>query len=331
MRHAVATALLALLILVVWWCSADRKPPLQAEEVVREYPQDEAAIGTPGPEDTPAEPGAEAQVALVEKTSLSGTEVDGALSLIDGRFIPDLRALRMFNYFLSTEGELSPEEIRALVEREARARVPADQVSAVMGLFDDYLRYRRDAAELAERSSADSYFEELKALQSEIFGADAEALFGRENSMAAYAIARKAIATDSDLTATEKNAKLADLDATLPEPLREVRAKMHRHTAVSNVVEQMRRDGLSEEEVFEYRADEFGEEAAERLTELDSRRAEWSRRLADYRARRDEILARNLAAGVEEAALEELRQEHFEGPEVRRVRALDRTEGSEAQ
>ncbi|MFW2387271.1 MAG: lipase secretion chaperone, partial [Polyangiales bacterium] len=209
--------------------------------------------------------------------------------------------------------------------------VPAGQVSAVMDLFDDYLRYRRAAAELAERSSADSYFEELKALQSEVFGEHAGALFGRDNRMAEYSIARKAIATHSGLSASEKQERLAELEATLPEPLRELRAVMNRQTEVSNVVEQMRRDGLSEEDVFEYRSDEFGEAAAERLAELDSQRAEWTRRLGDYRAQRNEILARNLAEGVEEAALEDLRQEHFDGPEVRRVRALDRTEGSEAQ
>ena len=145
--------------------------------------------------------------------------------------------------------------------------------------------------------------------------------------MAEYAIARKAIVADSELSVTEKNARLADLEATLPEPLRELRSTMNRQATVSEVVEQMRRDGLSEEEVFEYRADEFGEEAAERLAALDSRRADWSRRLEAYKVERDEIWAQGLDPRAEEHALELLREEHFAGPELIRARALDGIDG----
>lgn len=327
MRHAVATAILAILILLGWWYSADRRPARQADIPVRH----ETADGTPDaalePEGADPKREAKENEPTIEETSLSGTSVDGALSLADGRFVPDRYALRMFDYFLSTEGELSVGEIRALVEEEARARVPADQVAEVMDLFDNYLRYRHEASELAERSSAEAYFDELKELQSEIFGDHAIALFRRENRMVEYAIARKAIADDSELSITEKNARLADLEATLPEPLRELRSTMNRQATVSEVVEQMRRDGLSEEEVFEYRADEFGEEAAERLAELDSQRAEWNGRLEAYEAERDEIRAQGLDPRAEEHALELLRAEHFAGPEIMRVRALDGIDG----
>ena len=333
MRHAVATVILALLILLAWWCSAEREPPTRADENASR--ETSVAQEAPGPARTDAAdevsvvaPGV---LEAVERTSLAGTSVDGTLTLVNGRFVPDRQALRMFDYFLSTEGELSPAEIRALVEREARARVPSDQVAAVMELFDEYLRYRRESGELAERSTADSYFEELKALQSSIFGDDAMALFGRDNRMAEYAIARKEIATDPELSVIEKNARLAELETTLPEPLREARAVLNRHTEVSNIVEQMRRDGLSEEDVFEYRADEFGEAAAERLTELDSSRAAWEKRLDAYRDERDELWALQLDPGAEEHALERLREEHFEGPEIIRVRSLDKRDGAQEQ
>jgi len=75
--------------------------------------------------------------------SRTGTDVDGSLTLIDGRFVPDRHALRLFDYFLSTEGEVSqvsPERIGEMVQEAARARVPSDQLAAVMTLLDEYLQ-----------------------------------------------------------------------------------------------------------------------------------------------------------------------------------------------
>ncbi|MGB9338412.1 MAG: hypothetical protein WCB63_04215 [Polyangiales bacterium] len=72
--------------------------------------------------------------------SRTGTDVDGSLTLIDGRFVPDRHALRLFDYFLSNEGEVSPERIGEMVQEAARARVPSDQLAAVMTLLDEYLQ-----------------------------------------------------------------------------------------------------------------------------------------------------------------------------------------------
>lgn len=80
-----------------------------------------------------------------------------------------------------------------------------------------------------------------------------------------------------------------------------------------------------------YRADELGEAAAERLTELDSSRAAWEKRLDAYGDERDELWALQLDPGAEEHALERLREEHFEGPEIIRVRALDKRDGTREQ
>ena len=70
--------------------------------------------------------------------SPAGTDVDGSLTLIAGRFVPGRHALRLFDHVLSTEGEVSPERIREMVQEEAR--VPSDQLAAVMTLLDEYLQ-----------------------------------------------------------------------------------------------------------------------------------------------------------------------------------------------
>lgn len=255
--------------------------------------------------------------------SLEGTSIDGYFSVIDGRFVPDAHAIRVFDYFLSTRGEVSEAEIRALVEAAARAQVPPGQEAAVLRLFDDYLRYREALADLPHQSSPSEVFEDIQALQELIFGEHAEALFGQDNRLLEYSVARSAIVTDTSLDLDERAERIEALDETLPAPLRELRSTMIRQRDASQVVEQMRADGLSEQEVFDYRADEFGSEAAERLRALDARRVDWDARLDAYRAERDAIRARRLTAPESEAALEALRAQHFEGAEIVRVRALD--------
>ncbi|MEM9727671.1 MAG: lipase secretion chaperone [Myxococcota bacterium] len=256
--------------------------------------------------------------------SLEGTSIDGYFTVVDGRFVPDANAIRVFEYFLSARGEIGEAEIRALIEQAARAQVPPGEDAAVMALFDDYLRYREALADLPRRSSPAAYFDDIRELQKSIFEDDSDALFAKDNRLVEYSLARSAIVTDRSLEPEERRRRLDALDETVPTPLREMRGAMMRQRDASAVVEQMRRDGLGEEEVFDYRADEFGEEAAERLQALDARRAEWDARLDVYRAERDAIRARGLEETEEAELLDELRASHFEGAEILRVEALDR-------
>ena len=79
--------------------------------------------------------------------------------------------------------------------------------------------------------------------------------------------------------------------------------------------------------VLALREREFGRDAALRLAELDRRRAEAARRLAEYQRQRDAILAdTSLGADERAAAVEALRAARFEPRELARIRALDRAE-----
>ena len=257
--------------------------------------------------------------------SLRGTEVDGWLTVVDGRFVPDRHAIRLFEYFLSTYGEVDFEQIARMVREEALRRVPAAQVPAVMEIFDRYLRLRERATALGRGSPAGSYLADLQRLQRELFGGDAAAIFGQGNRLVKHAISRHEVMADAELSEAERTERLRALDAELPAELRSARHQMGRHQEVGQVVAQMRRDGLSEAEVFDYRADEFGEDAARRLAMLDADRAEWRRRLDVYRAARDSVLARGLGSTDEAEALERLRKEHFDAREVVRIRGMDAT------
>lgn len=328
MRHAVATLIIGILFLLAWWFwerdDAKERAALKTTEVLIE------AEETPdrGPQAAYRAPPTADRAPRPAPRSLEGTDVDGFFRIdASGNFVPDANAISLFDYFLSTEGEITLAEIRRLVEAEAKRQLPSDQVAHAMSLFDQYMRYRSDAMALSERfdrSELGAHYEALVELQQEIFGTEtAKSLFGEANLLAENAIARHELARNDSLSPEEKRTQLAALDAKLPESTQRTRQRINRPQQVASVVEQMRADGLSDEDVFAYRADEFGAAAAERLAALDEERAAWSARLNAYRKDRDEVLARDLSESVQAQAIQALREQHFAGTEVTRVRVLD--------
>lgn len=126
--------------------------------------------------------------AAVSAPSLAGTEIDGAFTVEAGHFVADRQAIRLFDYFLSTEGERSSAAITDEVDRLARARLAPDDAERASALFDRYLRYRQTLSTEMERLAPGDVRGALalmRRLQSEFFGAaDAERMFGREDALA---------------------------------------------------------------------------------------------------------------------------------------------------
>jgi lipase chaperone LimK len=261
--------------------------------------------------------------------SLAGTTPDGALVVdASGAFVPTPDALDFFDYYLSTLGERSLDEIVETLEREIRARV--DPPDAALALLDQYLRYRDAVRELAttrgvDRIPLEQRLQWLRETRRDAFGAElAGRLFGEEEARLRDAIERRRIAADPTLDPAEREERIADLDAALPEAERARRARV---TVARRVLDQeasMRDVGRTEAEIDAWRRREFGDAAAARLAELDRRRAEWDARVTDYREQRDALLAESpLEPDAAAAEVEALRASLFQGPELRRIRALD--------
>jgi lipase chaperone LimK len=87
----------------------------------------------------------------------------------------------------------------------------------------------------------------------------------------------------------------------------------------------IRERGGSDGDIRRLRAERFGEEAAERLADLDRRRADWNVRVEDFRAERSRILAdASLSEQERRTAVARLLAERFDEAERTRIEALDR-------
>jgi lipase chaperone LimK len=263
--------------------------------------------------------------------SLRGTDVDGAL-VVDagGRFVPTPDALALFDYFFAARGEESDRTIVRRIRREIRERLPPAARPEALDLLDRYLAYRAGARALAEADPHDddlaARLTALQALRADVFGAaTAERLFAAADAPVRYALERRAIEMDATLDGAARAARLEALDATLPADVRAARERALAPLQLRADEERLRAAGAGAAAIAALREERFGPEAAARLAALDRQRAEWDRRVAEYRTARERIEADpRLSAAARAAALDELRAARFTEPERRRVEALDR-------
>jgi len=275
--------------------------------------------------------GTDAAVASVPPASLRDTEVDGGLTVDpQGRFVVNPETRLFFDYYLAASGEEPLAVLRARLVAAIQTRLPAGAAVTAVALLDRYLHYRDQARALEERGGAATdiaeRFAQIWALRRQTFGAaDAEALFGPEEARDRIEAERRQVLGDRTLAAAVREARLADLDAALPETARAARAAATLPQRLRRDEAALRAAGGSDEEIQALREQVVGTDAAARLAALDAERARWRQRVEDYRRaraaiERDPALTPEQRAGAAAALV----GERFTEPEQARVAALER-------
>ena len=266
--------------------------------------------------------------------SLHGTDADGALRLAaDGRFVADEDAIQLFDYVLTTEGEVSDDELHLLVQAEARKQLPTAEVAEVETAFSEYMTYRLESAEIL--ASGD----DPAIIEAKLIALHAEAVktlpgIAADLPRLQRAMALRAVASDSSSKSAEtEHATVTRIEAEMT-PVgdalanAEAREASRRALTLRTETRELQASGASDAELHAARVARVGTEAAGRLAQLDARRAEWQRRVREYRTARAELLetlASESDAQVRDSAVEQLRQSRFDSREILRIRALERT------
>jgi lipase chaperone LimK len=260
----------------------------------------------------------EAEVSERWSRSLGGTETDGVLRTdADGRLIVDHQTRWLYDYFLTAEGELGPETIRAQVVAEAYERLDPQEAQRAVEVFDAYVAFREEAAEVGRDD--DVTLDEAAARLHDAYARHlgGEAAFAGELERIDEAVAVARVLSDDELDPEAKSERLAGI---LEEPEQThalAPARAHR------AVREARAQGAGDDEVFAIRAEYLGEEAARRLAALDEERQVWRARVAAYRREARRLRDAIAGDGARAEAIEALRAEHFSGDEILRIRALD--------
>lgn len=298
------------------------------------------APGSPGqpaeaplPPDAPPKAQATAPAGWLDDLpeSLRGADPDGGFTLdANGRLVPGRDAFARFEWFLSATGEEPPEALRARIVRHLRESLPPGAAADAEAFLDQVLAYRDAMRGLTEGGAVPADLERrlqwIRETRRAHFGAAlAETLFGEEEQVAMLDLERRAVVLDPTLTPEQRDAKLAAIEARLPDAVREARESATAPARVAKQVEAVRARGGSDAEVFAVRERAFGADAAERLAALDVERAEWKARLEAWRGELAAIESdASLSPEEKAAAIEATRSQRFSDEEQVRVEALER-------
>lgn len=263
--------------------------------------------------------------------SLAGTEIDGALHLdVSGHFAPDADAVRYFEYFLSALGELDQAGLRARILADMSTRLSPVALPEAARFLDDYLRYREEAGDLgrvtADPDDLHAAVDTLYALRREVFGDKlASKLFADDEALRTSALERRLIVADKSLSEGERAQRLSALDQDLPAELGRARAQAALPLAVHDEVAKLRAQGATDDAVRAVREKALGAEAADRLAALDRARADFARRLSEFRARRTAVESdSHKSAAEKESAVRSLFESTFALEERTRAQLLTR-------
>lgn len=263
--------------------------------------------------------------------SLRDTVADGDVSVgFGGQLKPDMALRRLFDYFLTLNGETDLPGIRGLLQQDlGRRQLAASVADEVMQTFDNYTRYQQAATNLTKQPGLDlnAQFVQLQTLRQQILGDSvSRAFYSAEEAQQTLLLQRLALESSRDLSPRQKSEQLQELDAGMPAAERQARAD----ASVGQLVQQQTAllDEAHADPATRHaeRADVWGDSVASRLAVLDQQRAQWQKRLDVYSSERERIQHNNeLDSGARQKALQQLLETSFHGTEQLQVQAMARS------
>jgi lipase chaperone LimK len=308
----VGCVLLGLCVSLWWWTTAPHASPEQTHERVRWSPASQFTHIALGDSPTPvvsdgAAPALGSGVpeleqiehVLFEHGSLRGTTLDGDWGLdAHGQLQPSRALRRRFDQLLTTQGEVSREELGVWLRAKASKDVGVSAAQAIMQIWHKYLvlegQEYRYGVRLDEPESLRWALQERQIKRREILGVAWAAAFYAEEE----ALLTQSLASDHTPQTTTSNAPAAPAaHAALP----------HLNAAQAHAL----------------RSAQFGTAAADRLAALDAQEAVWHTRLTQARVQWDSISNTPQWSPVQQQAyFSQWLDGHFEERERVRVRAL---------
>lgn len=261
--------------------------------------------------------------------SLQGTQVDGDIIIDGNKQLVVTRGLRrLFDYFLSTQGEETEDTIHQRVEAYIRKHTPEPAASDAVQIYYSYVQYLKALGDmqnnyghlqlqatksgqldmnLIKQRRQDS----LSLRQQHFNAATIAAFFDEDDAFEDYTVAMMEIQNDTTLSAEQKIQAKQDYIQKMPnnQQKQQLQAYAKQQTLITDLMtrtEQLKKSGASADELYAMRVEMVGEAAAKRLAALDAQDADFDARFTQYQQQKSNILANNSSeeASVKIAKLE---------------------------
>jgi lipase chaperone LimK len=258
--------------------------------------------------------------------SLEGTRPDDDIQVgDDDGLVVDARLVRMFDYYLSAIGEKPLDTVHQEIEKDLDRRLKPAAAAEAKRLLMQYIGYKTALVDLDKNpqlagtgvSAIRHRMEKVQQVRARYFSAaEDKGMFGASDAYDTDTAARMEISQDKSLSAAQKSAKLAALDAAMPADLLEARTAPLKIVKLEASAASMRKQGAGEDDIYRMRAAALSPEAAARMADVDRDEAAWKSRISAYLAVRSNL--------DNQEAVAALRNKMFDANEQKRLTAYEK-------
>lgn len=251
---------------------------------------------------------------------------------VHGNLVVNAKVIKLFDFYLSAIGEEPIENIIDRVKQQLSHGLPEVASSQALTLFENYLHYLNQLTELKSTyDEAPQSVDTISDAQAHVFELRAqyfstqqiEAFWGRQDQYERYMLAMVKIKSDEGMSLQQKAQALDDLAGNAPVWLLTQRQQTTQLNDYRERYQTLKNRGAGREELVELIYQQFDEQAAQRMIDLQQHRTQWQQRLSQYRRELDLLLAVEESSVVRDEQVAILRQQYFSPNELKRISALD--------
>jgi len=285
----------------------------------------------------------EQEILMSLPRSLRGTDVNGGFEVdSNGHLILSKSNKDFFEYFLSTLGEENLEQVMDRMISLIELKLPSPAKEETIQLLHNYVDLKRALVNLEQEvgeglaqygdsplAQHKARLEMLSGLRNQYLGNEAAtAFFGESEDFDRYMLDKMAVTSNATLSDQERSQALVSLMENAPESIKPRLEDEYKMQKLNLDVENLRASGADSEAIYQARSQVLGEDAAQRLAQVDQAQAEWTNKYQDYQTQKAQIDSEGLSEEAYQTQVEALQTRLFEENEIRRVQALDRIKGS---
>ncbi|SEO16320.1 lipase secretion chaperone [Acinetobacter sp. yr461] len=253
--------------------------------------------------------------------SLQGTEIDCPIQVDkQGKLILTVGIRSCFDYFFSSLGEKSENELVSNIRQYLTANLSAEAAKYAIYLLDQYVAYNHALKNLTPESNftANDFnayqrlVNQINSFQQKFFKPEEiNALFGNERNLNQFNIEQMRVYADKSLSTEQKASQISQLIEKLPESLGSGVKTAMQFQELQQLTQEIKGKGGTSEDIKNMRENLLGTEAAKRLEKVDQEEAVWGQQVNSYLNERDQILKTGMSNETKQQSVEELRKRYF--------------------
>lgn len=267
-----------------------------------------------------------------------GTEIAGHLRVNDaGSLIADVEFKAFMDYFLSSVGEVTPEQAMQRMRLHFYHQLPESAANEAMNILQQYLAFKEASYDaLAQdidqaRSGYDAQYryetlqqglQTLYDLRREHLGDQvASGMFLEEEAYAQYTLSNMQTALNPDLTDQERLQLKALAKAQLPENMRQIIQEQEHQAQSMQAYNNMLSENPSVEEMRDFAFNQFDSETAQQVTDDYAQQMALKQKYLEFVSAEQAIQAQGLDDLDQRTAMKELALSMFNQEELSIIQA----------